>query len=102
MATVTFKVVDNVVSNALVAAVQTYTAIATITDTSLDTLVANTDALETFADDLTSVITQVTDQLNFADVTDVSVVSVITAASERKYRRCGTGGCDSSSRRRCD
>ena len=35
---VTFKVVDNVVSNALVAAVQTYTAIATITDTTLDTL----------------------------------------------------------------
>jgi hypothetical protein len=80
--TFTFKVVDNVVSNALVAALETYTALATITDTSLDTLVGNANALETFADDLTEVITQVTDQLNFADVTDVSVVAVITAAKE--------------------
>ena len=77
---VSFKVVEAVVSEALVVAVQTYTAAATITDTSLDTLVADASALAAFADDLTAIITNVTDQLNFADVTDVSAVAVITAA----------------------
>ena len=78
--TVSFKVVETVVSEALVVAVQAYTALATVTDTSLDTLVTDTDALAAFADDLTTVITQVTDQLNFADVTAASIATVISAA----------------------
>jgi hypothetical protein len=78
--TVSFKIVEAIVSDALVAAVQTYTSVATITDTSLDTLVADASALAAFADDLTAVITNVTDQLNFSDITDVSAVAVITAA----------------------
>ena len=77
---ISFKIVESIVSEALVAAVETYTSIATITDTSLDTLVADSAALAAFADDLTAVITNVTDQLNFADITDVSAVSIITAA----------------------
>ena len=80
--TVTVKVVETVVSEALVTAVQTYAADATITDTSLDDLAADSDALTVFADDLTDVVTQVTDQLNFADITDASVVTVIAAAKE--------------------
>jgi hypothetical protein len=78
--TVSFKIVEAIVSDALVAAVQTYTSVATITDTSLDTLVADASALAAFADDLTAVITNVTDQLNFSDITDVSAVAIITAA----------------------
>lgn len=78
--TVSFKIVETVVSEALVVAVQTYTALATVTDTSLDTLVTDADALAAFADDLTAVITQVTDQLNFADVTAASIATVISAA----------------------
>ncbi len=77
---ISFKIVEAIVSDALVVAVQTYTSIATITDTSLDTLVADASALAAFADDLTAVITNVTDQLNFADITDVSAVAIITAA----------------------
>ena len=83
--TVSFKLVEDVISSALVVAVQTYTALATITDTSLDQLVATATALEAlavFAADLAAVITSVTDQLNFADITDVSAVSVITAAKD--------------------
>ena len=78
--TVSFKVIETVVSEALVVAVQAYTALATVTDTSLDTLVTDADALAAFADDLTTVITQVTDQLNFADVTAASIATVISAA----------------------
>ena len=83
--TVSFKLVEDAISSALVVAVQTYTALATITDTSLDELVATATALEAlavFAADLAEVITSVTDQLNFADITDVSAVSVITAAKD--------------------
>jgi hypothetical protein len=80
--TVSFKVVETVVSSALVVAVQTYTALATITDSSLDALAADSSALAVFADDLTELITQVTDQLNFTDITDVSVVGVIAAAKD--------------------
>ena len=80
--TVTIKIVETVVSDALVTAVQVYAADATVTDSSLDTLAADSDALAVFASDLTEVVAQVTDQLNFADITDVSVVSVITAAKE--------------------
>ena len=80
--TVTFKIVETVVSSALVVAVQTYAALATITDSSLDALAADSSALEVFAEDLTELITQVTDQLNFADITDVSAVAVISAAKD--------------------
>mgnify|MGYP001266460311 CR=1 FL=1 len=83
--TVSFKIVEDAISSALIVAVQTYTALATVTDTSLDALVATATALEAlavFAADLAAVITSVTDQLNFADITDVSAVSVITAAKD--------------------
>ena len=80
--TVSFKVVETVVSSALVVAVKAYAALATITDTSLDSLAEDSAALEVFAEDLTELITQVTDQLNFADVTDVSAVSIISAAKD--------------------
>ena len=80
--TVTIKVVENVVSDALVTAVQTYAADTTVTDTSLDTLAGDSDALTVFASDITELVTQVTDQLNFTDITDVSTVTVILAAKE--------------------
>ena len=80
--TVTIKVVETVVSDALVTAVQTYAADTTVTDTSLDTLAADSDALTVFASDITEIVTQVTDQLNFTDITDVSTVTVILAAKE--------------------
>ena len=80
--TVTIKVVETVVSDALVTAVQTYAADTTVTDTSLDTLAVDSDALTVFASDITELVTQVTDQLNFTDITDVSTVTVILAAKE--------------------
>jgi hypothetical protein len=80
--TVTIKVVETVVSDALVTAVQTYAADTTVTDTSLDTIAGDSDALTVFASDITEIVTQVTDQLNFTDITDVSTVTVILAAKE--------------------
>ena len=63
--TVTFTLVDAVVADALVSAVQAYTADAAITDTSLDTLASEADALKAFATDVTVLVTHLTDQLNF-------------------------------------
>ena len=84
--TVSFKIAESVIAEAMVVAVQTYTSIATVTDTSLDTLVANTDALLAFATDLIQVVANITDQLNFADITDddanKGVISAAKTGSE--------------------
>ena len=63
--TVTITLVDAVVTDAIVSAVQAYTADAAITDTSLDTLASEADALKAFATDVTALLTHLTDQLNF-------------------------------------
>ena len=78
--TVTFTLVDAVVADALVSAVQAYTADAAITDTSLDVLAAEADALKAFAADVTVLVTHLTDQLNFLDVTGTAAEGAITSA----------------------
>ena len=78
--TVTFTLVDAVVADALVSAVQAYTADAAITDTSLDTLASEADALKAFATDVTVLVTHLTDQLNFLDVTGTAAEGAITSA----------------------
>jgi hypothetical protein len=84
--TVSFKIAESVIAEAMVVAVQTYTSIATVTDTSLDTLVGNADALLAFATDLIQVVANITDQLNFADITDddanKGVISAAKTGSE--------------------
>ena len=72
--------VDAVVADALVSAVQAYTADAAITDTSLDTLASEADALKAFATDVTVLVTHLTDQLNFLDVTGTAAEGAITSA----------------------
>ena len=78
--TVTFTLVDAVVADAIVSAVQAYTADAAITDTSLDTLASEADALKAFATDVTVLLTHLTDQLNFSDVTGTAAEGAITSA----------------------
>ena len=78
--TVTFTLVDAVVTDAFVSAVQAYTADAAITDTSLDTLASEADALKAFATDVTVLVTHLTDQLNFSDVTGTAAEGAITSA----------------------
>ena len=78
--TVTITLVDAVVTDALVSAVQAYTADAAITDTSLDTLASEADALKAFATDVTVLVTHLTDQLNFSDVTGTAAEGAITSA----------------------
>ena len=78
--TVTFTLVDAVVADALVSAVQAYTADAAITDTSLDTLASEADALKAFATDVTVLVTHLTDQLNFLDITGTAAEGAITSA----------------------